>query len=307
MKRISFPSVLLWFSLFCVVSLSITSPSYAEKIPALSEIPADLPLDIRVQFYQQRQALKKELVDFQAVALAFNTKDAKEQSDAEYEKLDAWRTRYINAVKVFNQKMAQREQPVKRPQKVTAYIVQFNTVRGKFSIENSDGSKLTNVDIQAGRVARVDNGTHVTTGPTGHLRIILPDETVFTIGPNSDMVIDEFVYDPDLDASKVSVRLAKGIFRWATGKVARKDPASMKVTTPVAYIGIRGTDFETEVAPDGSGYIKLFSGELEITPKKNGSTFVLKAKQIVKFNADGFFSKPEPIKNLNSQMKYPAD
>jgi hypothetical protein len=184
-----------------------------------------------------------------------------------------------------------------KPRKVTAYTIGLDTAQGEFSIENSDGSKLTNKSIQAGRGARVDTGTRVTTGPTGRLRIVLPDETVFTIGPNSDMVIDEFVFDPDNSAKKILVRLSIGTFRWVTGKVApRKDPASMKVTLPVMAVGIRGTDFETFVKPDGSGYVKLFSGTLEITPKKGGTMFVMKGKSMVKFKRDGTFSKPEGIK-----------
>jgi hypothetical protein len=186
------------------------------------------------------------------------------------------------------------------PGKAITYIGQLGFMRGEFSIENRDGSKLTNSTIQAGGTARIDIGTRVTTGSTGHLQILLLDETVFTIGPNSDIVIDEFVYDPNLSIRVISARVLKGIFRWVTGKVTHKDPAKMKVSLPVAAIGIRGTDFETKVAPDGSGHIKLFSGELEITSIKNGSTFILKAKQMIRFNAAGIFGKPEPIHDLIS-------
>lgn len=183
-----------------------------------------------------------------------------------------------------------------KERKVTAYTIQLDTAQGEFCIKNSDGSRLTNANLQAGHVARVETGTRVTTGPAGRLRIILPDETVFTIGPNSDMVMDEFVYDTNNNPKKITARLKKGIFRWVTGKTARKDPASMKVTLPVGDLGIRGTDFETFVKPDGSGYVKLFSGTLEITPKKSGAMFVMKEKNMVKFKPDGTFSKPEPIK-----------
>ena len=110
------------------------------------------------------------------------------------------------------------------------------------------------------------------------------------------MVIDEFVYDPDNSVRKVAVRVTKGIFRWVTGKVARKDPASMRVTLPVGTIGIRGTDLETYIAPDGSGHIELFSGELEITPRKAGTLFVMKEKSIVTFKPDGTFGQPEPVR-----------
>lgn len=81
----------------------------------------------------------------------------------------------------------------------------------------------------------------VTTGADSKLQILLLDETGFTVGPNSEMTLDEFVYDPATSAGKVSATVKKGSFRFSTGKVARRDPTNMKVGTPVATIGIRGT------------------------------------------------------------------
>ncbi|MEK7389096.1 MAG: FecR family protein [Elusimicrobiota bacterium] len=97
----------------------------------------------------------------------------------------------------------------------------------------------------AGRVVEtgkpVYTRDHVVTGSEGRLQILLNDETSFSLGPNSDMILDEFVYDPASGAGKISASVAKGAFRFVTGKVARRDPDSMKVETPVATIGIRGT------------------------------------------------------------------
>ena len=295
MRKAGLPVILLWLAFWCVSSLPLDPPVYAEKIPGLSEVPADLPLDVRVQFGQRRQALEKDLADFQAAAAAFNAKEAKDQGEAEYQALDAWRTRYISAAKAFNQEVAEAGR-VGLPLKPTPYTVGVGSVRGEVFIENSDGSRQTSANLAAGRVVRVDTGTRVTTGPTGRLQILLLDETVFTIGPNCDMVIDEFVYDPDPSARKISVNITKGIFRWVTGKTAPKDPARMKVKTPGVAGGLRGTDFETFVETDGSGYIKLFSGELEITPLKGGSPFVMEEKSMVTFRADGAVGLPEPIR-----------
>jgi hypothetical protein len=133
--------------------------------------------------------------------------------------------------------------------------------------------------------------------------VLLLDETVFTIGPNGDMVIDEFVYDPNNSRDKITARLQKGVFRWVTGEVARKNPANMKVTLPVGAIGIRGTDFEAMVAPDGSGSVKLFSGQLEITEKKTQRTFPLNAGQMVTFSADGIFSPPAPLEPAIAKLE----
>jgi hypothetical protein len=120
----------------------------------------------------------------------------------------------------------------------------------------------------------------------------LPDDTTFTVGPNSDMVIDKFVYDPDNTPRTIMASMSKGVFRWVTGRVAQKDPAQMKVKIPVGTIGIRGTDFETTVNHDGTGHVMLYFGLLEITEKKTGFTFVLNPGEKVIFGADGSISRP---------------
>ena len=84
-------------------------------------------------------------------------------------------------------------------------------------------------------------GNAVTSGPDSGMQIVLMDETTFTIGPNSELTIDEFVYDPRTSAGKVAASVAKGVFRFVTGKVARENPAAMTVRMPTGVIGIRGT------------------------------------------------------------------
>lgn len=73
------------------------------------------------------------------------------------------------------------------------------------------------------------------------MQILLLDETVFTIGPDSALVVDEFVYDPSTDAGRVQATVAKGVFRFVTGKIAKKRPSDMKVSLPSGQIGVRGT------------------------------------------------------------------
>ena len=81
----------------------------------------------------------------------------------------------------------------------------------------------------------------VITGNNGSLQVLLLDETVFTLGPNSDMVLDEFVYDPGTSSGKVSAKIVKGVFRFITGKIATKNPSNMNVKIQAGNIGIRGT------------------------------------------------------------------
>lgn len=84
-------------------------------------------------------------------------------------------------------------------------------------------------------------GDAITSGKDSGLQIMLLDETIFSIGPNSEISIDEFVYDPTTGAGKLTASVAKGIFRFITGRIARKNPKDMTVRLPTATIGIRGT------------------------------------------------------------------
>jgi hypothetical protein len=169
--------------------------------------------------------------------------------------------------------------------------------RGEFHFLTKDGRKVSGAE--ASKIS-LEEGTKVVTGKDGHVRMSLPDNTTFTIGPNSDMVIDEFVYDPDKSPKKVIASMTKGLFRWVTGKVegskaVYKDPEQMKVKLPIVAVGIRGTDFEATVRPDGSGSVVLNFGQLEITEKKTGFKFILDAGQKVTFTAEGTVSRPSAI------------
>ncbi len=79
----------------------------------------------------------------------------------------------------------------------------------------------------------------IRTSQKGLVQILLLDGSSFTVGPNSDLVIDEFVYDPVANTGKLTASLAKGAFRFIGGRLSKKSGA-VKVKTPLALIGIRG-------------------------------------------------------------------
>jgi hypothetical protein len=79
----------------------------------------------------------------------------------------------------------------------------------------------------------------ITTDSKGLLQILLADGTSFTVGPNSSMSIDSFVYDPDAGSAKVVATLGKGVFRFIGGK-SSKSPDGVTLNTPVGTVGVRG-------------------------------------------------------------------
>lgn len=106
--------------------------------------------------------------------------------------------------------------------------------------------------------ARVGLGDQVVTAPASMLQILLLDRSNFTVGANARVTIDKFVYDPDRSASAVGANVAKGAFRFMSGKSVKKMPGQTAIRTPVASIGVRGTVFEGAVGPDA---VKIASAE----------------------------------------------
>lgn len=86
-------------------------------------------------------------------------------------------------------------------------------------------------------------GEDVVTGGESRLLMRLRDGTEITLGENARLTVDDFVYDPAQGRAGATVRVATGAFAVATGGIAKLRPQDMVFKTPVATIGIRGTEF----------------------------------------------------------------
>jgi len=91
----------------------------------------------------------------------------------------------------------------------------------------------------------------------GTMRIDFVDETRVDITEQSRLVIDEFVYDPANDIGSLSMKASLGTVRYASGQIAKKYRQNVKIRTPSATIGVRGTDFVMVVDEFGGSMITL--------------------------------------------------
>lgn len=121
-------------------------------------------------------------------------------------------------------------------------------VRGEVELAEAKGVVGTRID--SGQPIYL--GDYITSSPGSGMQILLMDETVFTIGPNSEIAIDDFVYDPSNNQGHMTASITRGVVRVLTGKLAHNDPKTMKINLPVGSIGIRGTQFLVSVQ-DGPG------------------------------------------------------
>ena len=105
----------------------------------------------------------------------------------------------------------------------------------------------------------------------GRMAITFLDESTVKLTENSQLLIDEYIYDPDPSKSKMSLNFALGTARFITGNLNRIDKQNIKLSTPTANIAIRGTDFTATVDELGRSLIILLpdalglsSGEIEV-------------------------------------------
>ena len=76
------------------------------------------------------------------------------------------------------------------------------------------------------------------------------DDSVLTLGPETAVVLDRFVYNPDSNANEFVLSVAKGVLRFATGKL---NSDAYEIHTPVSTIGIRGTVIDVALRTAASG------------------------------------------------------
>ena len=104
------------------------------------------------------------------------------------------------------------------------------------------------------------------------MAITFLDDSQVKLTEHSQLLIDEYIYDPDPSKSKMALTFALGTTRFITGNLNRIDKQNISLKTPTANIAIRGTDFTTTVNELGASLIILLpdayglsSGEIEVT------------------------------------------
>src|SRR5262245_11477914 len=126
----------------------------------------------------------------------------------------------------------------------------------------------------------------VVTARGGTAQIKMGDGAILVVQPDSRLTVLEFRYDGVEDGTeKVVYRLEQGGFRAITGAIGRRHKDSYQIETPVAQMGVRGTDHETYYLPSGAGgapagaynkvnvgasYIRTRGGEVSVGPSQAG-------------------------------------
>ncbi len=103
-------------------------------------------------------------------------------------------------------------------------------------------------------------------------QIAFTDNTLLTFRPDTKFSIEQYAYKPQAKKGSVGkyvMNLIQGGFRTITGLIAKDNPSDYQVNTPVATIGVRGTDY-TVVISKGELYVGFLKGTPCVKGKQNG-------------------------------------
>src|SRR5690606_4701626 len=78
----------------------------------------------------------------------------------------------------------------------------------------------------------------VQTGERGRTQLLFLDGTALTVGPNSDIVLDEYVFDPTAGTGSIALSATRGVFRVVGGRISKSNPVTIR--TPTVTVGVRG-------------------------------------------------------------------
>jgi len=157
--------------------------------------------------------------------------------------------------------------------------VSFKTTKVQASVADIGGISELNGSAQIVRnepleaklkFAIQSNDEAITTN--GRMAITFLDDSTVKLTEHSQLLIDEYIYDPDPSKSKMALTFGLGTARFITGNLNRIDKQNITLKTPTANIAIRGTDFTATVDELGRSLIILLpdkfglsSGEILVT------------------------------------------
>ena len=129
------------------------------------------------------------------------------------------------------------------------------------SVANADNGQVAQIKTVAGQTEIVRNGARIAarvgdslyekdtieTGPDGSIGITFTDNTVMSSGPDSQIVLEDYKFNSSNFKGSMLADMNRGTVSMISGDIARSSPGAMKVKTPTAILGVRGTRFVIEV------------------------------------------------------------
>ncbi|MBL6958722.1 MAG: FecR domain-containing protein, partial [Rhodospirillales bacterium] len=150
-------------------------------------------------------------------------------------------------------------------------------------VESSTGTiMVTHADNTRGELEVGDpvyQGDVLETSQNSAVGVVLVDETTFSMAENGILMLDEMSYDPSSEEGTLSLSVVKGVFAFVSGQISKSSPDAMSIETPVARIGVNGTQVGIDI-PDGENLNVVLMEEAdgftgEVIVENNGGTVVM--------------------------------
>lgn len=147
----------------------------------------------------------------------------------------------------------------------------------------TDGDPLGQPPAEPERVLRVgidvQANERITTRANDRAHVVFLDGTALTIGPNSALVIDKYVYDPNRKAGDIALNVTRGTFRFVGGVISKNSEVTIK--TPSATIGIRGGIVTFSVSDSGATTANFLYGDsMRVTAQGSTQTATRSGSEI---------------------------
>lgn len=122
-----------------------------------------------------------------------------------------------------------------------AEIGQVKIVKGTVTIERGGRS------IPAAVGTRLQPSDVLRTGADASVGVTMTDNSLLSAGPNSVVALDGYEFDDVTSVGRFDASLRSGTLAVVSGRIAKQSPKAMKLHTPSAVLGVRGTEFVLSV------------------------------------------------------------
>jgi len=172
-------------------------------------------------------------------------------------------------------------------------VLVVNLVTAK--LENDQRRLTIGDDVRQQELIEVDDDSR------GEL--VLRDKTKLALGPGSRLLLDKFVYNPDISGGAIVLDLVRGTFRFITGIAAK--PAYV-IRTPTASITVRGTMFDVYVQASGMAWLLLIEGAIEVCTENGKCLLHDEPGKLIRIGAEKV-DKPVKWASLSDKEDVPFD
>jgi len=143
------------------------------------------------------------------------------------------------------------------------------TSRGEVTVLRGQNQLVVKTGLE------IEEKDTIKTSSNGKLQIMFADDTLITIGKESEFSVKEYLFDNNTN-SKASFGISKGTFRAITGAIGKIAPQNFKLTSKSASIGIRGTQIYAEIKED-LDFVACTEGMITVTSLTTGQTIEIPA------------------------------